>query len=557
MNKKVFLSIVAATMLATTGANASDIVNIKSTTTVQSQQAFAKNEAIISFKKGTNIQSAIKTLQKVLGKFTYHEYSIVNAMHIKVPGKSFEKIKKLLEVLPFIKNVEKNYANQAFKSNDSYYSKLWAIENNGQDVNGKSGTKDADMDVDEAWKLEKGEHNVVVAVLDTGVDYTHNDLADNMWSGNANHGYDFAGDDDGNNDNNPMPDEPYDKKGHYHGTHVAGTIGAVGDNNLGVTGVVQNVQIMAVKVFRPKGYAYNSDILEGMDYVSQQIDNGVNIVAINASYGGGGGSNGDTMDQAIQKLGDKGVVFCAAAGNDGKNIDNHPSYPASYDATNIITVAASDQNDELASFSNYGKKTVEVAAPGTNILSTFPGNKYAYLQGTSMATPQVVGTVALLASLKPDSSVSDRIKAIVHSVDKKGSLTDKVSSKGRVNVNKAAITLDGGEIPNTPPVANDDSAETKYETKVTIDVLSNDSDADGDNLTIQAVSTPSHGNASIENGKVEYTPASGFSGTDSFTYTINDGNGATASATVTVTVKEKSSGGFLGGFLGRLFGGLL
>ena len=557
MNKKVFLSIVAATMLATTGANASDIVNIKSTATVQSQQAFAKNEAIISFKKDTNIQSAINTLQKVLGKFTYHEYSIVNAMHIKVPGKSFEKIKKLLEVLPFIKNVEKNYANQAFKSNDSYYSKLWAIENNGQDVNGKSGTKDADMDVDEAWKLEKGEHNVVVAVLDTGVDYTHNDLADNMWSGNTNHGYDFAGDDDGNNDNNPMPDEPYDKKGHYHGTHVAGTIGAVGDNNLGVTGVVQNVQIMAVKVFRPKGYAYNSDILEGMDYVSQQIDNGVNIVAINASYGGGGGSNGDTMDQAIQKLGDKGVVFCAAAGNDGKNIDNHPSYPASYDATNIITVAASDQNDELASFSNYGKKTVEVAAPGTNILSTFPGNKYAYLQGTSMATPQVVGTVALLASLKPDSSVSDRIKAIVHSVDKKGSLTDKVSSKGRVNVNKAAIALDGGEIPNTPPVANDDSAETKYETKVTIDVLSNDSDADGDSLTIQAVSTPSHGNASIENGKVEYTPASGFSGTDSFTYTINDGNGATASATVTVTVKEKSSGGFLGGFLGRLFGGLL
>ena len=557
MNKKVFLSLVAATMLATTGANASDIVNIKSTTTVQSQQDFAKNEAIISFKKGTNIQNAIKTLQKVLGSFTHHEYSIVNAMHIKVPGKSFEKIKKALEVLPFIKSVEKNYASQAFKSNDSYYSKLWAIENNGQDVNGKSGTKDADMDVDEAWKLEKGEHNVVVAVLDTGVDYTHNDLADNMWSGNANHGYDFAGDDDGNNDDNPMPDEPYDKKGHYHGTHVAGTIGAVGDNSLGVTGVVQNVQIMAVKVFRPKGYAYNSDILEGMDYVSQQIDNGVNVVAINASYGGGGGSNGDTMDQAIQKLGDKGVVFCAAAGNDGKNIDNHPSYPASYDATNIITVAASDQNDELASFSNYGKKTVEVAAPGTNILSTYPGNKYAYLQGTSMATPQVVGTVALLASLKPDSSVSDRIKAIEHSVDKKSSLTDKISSNGRVNVNKAAVALDNGEIPNTPPVANDDSAETKYETKVTIDVLSNDSDADGDSLTIQAVSTPSHGTASINNGAIDYTPDNNFTGTDNFTYTINDGNGATASATVTITVKEKSSGGFLGGLLGRLFGGLL
>ena len=558
MNKKILLSLVAATLLTTNGISASNIVNVKSRVLTHSQQLFAQNEAIISLKDGTNIQSAIKELQKVLGSFTHHEYSIVNAIHIKVPGKSFKQIKKLLELLPIVKSVEKNYASQAFKSNDSYYSKLWAIENNGQDVNGKSGTKDADMDIAEAWKLEKGEHDVVVAVLDTGVDYTHNDLADNMWSGNTNHGYDFAGDDDGNNDNNPMPDEPYDKNGHYHGTHVAGTIGAVGDNAEGVTGVVQNVQIMAVKIFRPKGYAYNSDILEGIDYVSKQIDNGVNIVAINASYGGGGGSKGDTMDKAIQKLGDKGVVFCAAAGNDGKNIDNNPSYPASYSATNIITIAASDQDDKLASFSNYGKKTVEVAAPGTNILSTYPDNKYAYLQGTSMATPQVAGTVALLASLKPDSSVSDRIDAIEHNVDKKSSLTNKVSSQGRVNVNKAASALDGDERENTPPVANDDSATTKYETKVTVDVLSNDSDADSDSLTIQAVSNPSHGSASIKNAQIEYTPANGFSGTDSFTYTINDGNGATASATVTITVKEKekSSGGFFGGLLGGLFGGL-
>jgi len=555
MNRKVFLSLITATLLATNSLNASNIVKVNDTTL--SEVSYAKSEAIISFKEGTNAQDAIKKLKALLGNFTYHQYSIINAMHIKVPNKSFESIKKLLETLPFIKSIEKNYANKSVGSNDTYYQKLWAIENNAQDVNGKSGTKDADMDVSEAWNLEKGEHDVVVAVLDTGVDYTHNDLADNMWSGNTNHGYDFAGDDDGNNDNNPMPDEPYDQKGHYHGTHVAGTIGAVGNNSEGVVGVVQNVQIMAVKVFRPKGYAYNSDILEGIDYVSQQVDNGVNIVAINASYGGGGGNNGDTMDQAIQKLGNKGVIFCAAAGNDGKNIDNNPTYPASYSASNIITVAASDQNDELASFSNYGKKTVEVAAPGTNILSTYPGNKYAYLQGTSMATPQVVGTVALLASLKPDSTVDERISAIEHNVDKKDSLTNKVSTNGRVNVNKAAISLDGGEIPNTPPVANDDTATTNYETKVTIDVLANDSDADGDNLTIKTTTTPSHGTVSINNGKVDYTPNNEFSGDDSFEYTISDTNGATATATVTITVKEKSSGGgFLGGFLGNLFGGL-
>ena len=541
MRKKVLLSLITATLLATNGANAFNLSGTKSATAAKSKAVFAKHEAIISFKKGTNMAYAIETLQRVLGSFTHHDYSLIDAMHIKVPGKSFEKIKKLLKVLPFIESVEKNYANRAFKSNDTYYSKLWAIENNGQKVNNTSGTKDADMDVAEAWQLEKGDHDVVVAVLDTGVDYTHNDLADNMWRGNAHHGYDFAGDDDGNNDNNPMPDKPYDKKGHYHGTHVAGTIGAVGDNSEGVSGVAQNVQIMAVKVFRPNGYGYNSDILEGLDYVSKQIDNGVNVVAINASYGGGGGSNGDSMDKAIAKLGEKGVVFCAAAGNDGKNIDNDPSYPASYDASNIITVAASDQNDKLASFSNYGKKTVEVAAPGTNILSTYPDNGYAYLQGTSMATPQVAGTVALLASANPSSSVDERIEAIEKSVDTKGDLTNKVSTNGRVNAYKAVKAISEESNPNTPPNANDDSATTEYESKVTIDVLANDSDADGDNLTIESLTNPKHGDAVIRSGKIDYTPESGFSGTDSFSYTISDGNGGKASATVTVTVKKSQN----------------
>ena len=542
MKKNIFLSLVTATLLTTNGAVALDLVNSKSVASVKGELSFAKNEAIVSFKKGTNMADAIEAFQKVLGSFTHHEYTLVNAMHIKVLGKSFQEIQNLLELLPMVESVEKNYENKAFKSNDNYYAKLWAIENSGQKVNNKSGTKDADMDIDKAWEIEKGNPNVVVAVLDTGVDYRHDDLADNMWSGNSNHGYDFAGDDNGNNDDNPMPDAPYNENGHYHGTHVAGTIGAVGDNGDGISGVVQNVQIMTVKVFRPKGYGYNSDILEGMDYVAEQVDNGVNVVAINASYGGGGGSNGDTMDKAIQNLGDKGVVFCAAAGNDGENIDRNPTYPASYDATNIITVAASDQDDKLAGFSNYGKKTVNVAAPGTNILSTYPENKYVYLQGTSMATPQVAGTVALLASVKPSSSVSERIKAIEENVDEKSSLTNKVSTNGRVNVYKAAKSLgDEDETPNTPPTAHDDSVTTKYETKVTIDVLSNDSDADGDALTLKSVAVPSHGTATIHNGKIDYTPKSGFSGTDTFTYTMKDENGATANAKVTVTVEEKQN----------------
>ena len=539
MKRSVLFSIITATLLSTQGASAFNFSNTQSNINIEEKAAFAPHEAIITFTNGTDIAQVIKSFQKLLGNFTHHEYSFINAMHIKVPGKSFEEIQRLVKMLPMVKSIEKNYINKAFKSNDTYYSKLWAIENNGQSVNNTSGIKDADMDVAEAWQLEKGEHNVVVAVLDTGVDYTHNDLADNMWNGNRYHGYDFAGDNDGNNDNNPMPDTPYDENGHFHGTHVAGIIGAVGDNSEGVSGVAQNVQIMAIKVFRPNGYGYNSDILEGLDYISKQIDNGVNIVAINASYGGGGGSNGDAMHKAIEKLGEKGVVFCAAAGNNGKNIDNDPIYPASYDASNIITVAASDQNDKLANFSNYGKRTVEVAAPGTNILSTYPDNGYAYMQGTSMATPQVTGTVALLASANPSASAEEIIEAIEKSVDAKNTLANKVSTNGRINAYKAVKAISEESKPNTPPDANNDSATTEYESKVTIDVLANDSDADGDNLTIKSLTNPKHGDAIIRNSKIEYTPNRGFSGKDSFQYTISDGNGGSATATVTVTVKEK------------------
>ena len=540
MKNRYLLSTIVASCLY---LNAGTIGNIVPPPSIsqdsnETSNMFAPHEAIIIFDKNSPASSMVKTIQNLFGSNLKHnEYNIVNGMHIIVPGKSFDEIKTMLSRIPGVKSVEYNYKKMAFKSNDTYYDKLWAIENTGQSVNNKSGTKDADMDVAEAWNIEKGSSDVVVAVLDTGVDYTHEDLTNNMWNGNAHHGKDFAGNDDGDNDDDPMPDTPYDEKGHYHGTHVAGIIGAEGDNNSGVSGVAQKVQIMAVKVFRPNGYGYSSDILEGLDYVSQQIDNGVNVVAINASYGGGGGKPGDSMDQAIQKLGDKGVVFCAAAGNDGKNIDDEPVYPASYSATNIITVAASDQDDKLASFSNYGKDTVEVAAPGTNILNTYPENKYAYLQGTSMATPNVTGTVALLASVNPSSSVDDRIKAIINNIDKKSDLTDKVSTDGRVNTYKAVKSLQDNE--NQDPKAKDDSATTEYETKVTIDVLTNDSDEDGDTLTIKSVSTPSHGKAEIVNGKIEYTPNKGYSGEDSFSYTINDGNGGEAKATVKVTVKEK------------------
>lgn len=359
----------------------------------------------------------------------------LGATHFKVPEKSAEELIALFngpDLSSYIECVSKNYIMTLVSTNDPYYDKLWAIENSGQEVNYKEGVPDADMDINEAWDISDGDENIIVAILDTGVDYTHSDLSDNMWRGLAKHGLDFAANDNGDNDDDPMPDEPYNENGHYHGTHVAGIIGAVGNNSIGISGVAQNVQIMALKVFRPNGYGYSSDIMEALDYVSQRVDAGDNIVAINASYGGGG-TQGDSTSRAIESLGDKGVVFCAAAGNSSLNIDNDPVYPASYDAPNIIAIAASDQDDNLASFSNYGKNSVDIAAPGTNILSTYPENRYAYLQGTSMATPNIVGSIVLLAAQNPNASAVELKNKLLDGVDVKPIFTDKTVTDGRVN----------------------------------------------------------------------------------------------------------------------------
>ena len=544
MNKKSFsLSVIVSILIGTSNLIGGDILDLTKKEVVKTEIKQGKNEVIIVFKEGAKIPSYFF---KIVSKFTHQQFNLANAMYIKSSTMSTSRLIKFfsrLKFASFIKSVEPNFAYKPFRTSDSYYDKLWAIENNGQKVNGTKGTKDADMDIAEAWTKEKGSLDIIVAVLDTGIDYTHVDLSNNMYSKLPNHGYDFAGDNDGNNDDDPMPDKPYDKNGHYHGTHVAGIIGAVGDNSEGVSGVNQNIQLMALKIFRPNGYGYSNDILEALDYISKRIDNGDNIVAVNASYGGGG-SQDDAINRAIKKLGQKGVVFCAAAGNDSKNIDNDPLYPASYNANNIIAVAASDQNDKLATFSNYGKKSVDVAAPGTNILSTYPENKYAYMQGTSMATPYVTGMVALIKAHNPDISVDEMVELIKNSVDKKSALSNKVASNGRVNVN-SAISKDnsggdnsgGNKDKNHAPIAKDDSISTNEDKSVKIDVLANDRDSDGDTLTIASFTAPAHGSVTKKNQTLLYTPDKNYNGNDSFNYTISDGKGGKSSAKVNIKIK--------------------
>ncbi|WP_294953973.1 S8 family peptidase, partial [Sulfurovum sp.] len=424
--------------------------------TPASMAEYAPGEVLVHFKNRSQVNSTntIDLIRNLLGQnqFIQKSFARFSAMFIKSGIYSTEDLINILSQMDSVESVSPNYIRHlTVVPNDPYYTNgtLWAMNNTGQN----GGTPDADIDAKEAWGLQTGSHSVVVAVVDTGVDYTHPDLAANMWDGSAygapHHGWDFASDADGNDDNDPKPESGNDHL--LHGTHVAGTIGAVADNDLGVVGVSQQVSIMAVKVFRPDGYGYDSDILQGMNFIADKIDQGVNVVAVNASYGGGGYSS--TMKDAIENLGNKGVVFCAAAGNSGSDNDSNSFYPANYNLDNIIAVAATDRNDALADFSDYGETTVDIAAPGVAITSTVPGNSYATWNGTSMATPHVAGAVALLAANDPDTSVSYRVNTLLSTVDVIPSLDGKVATGGRLNINNALIAdnENGGGTPSPTP----------------------------------------------------------------------------------------------------------
>jgi len=320
-------------------------------------------------------------------------------------------------------------------------SSLWGLHNTGQ----SGGTVDADIDAPEAWDLATGSRDVVVAVIDTGVDHYHPDLAANMWTnpGEVNgdgvdndgngyvddiHGWDFY-----NNDNNPMD-------GHNHGTHVAGTIGATGDNSQGVVGVNWEVSIMALKFLNDEGEGTTADAISAIDYAAKmRRDYGVNVVATNNSWGGGGYST--ALRDAIEAAGREGILFIAAAGNDSVNTDVVAHYPSNYDSEYIISVAATTRNDGLASFSNYGSATVDLAAPGRSIYSSMAGGGYGRFSGTSMATPHVTGVVALLASLGPGASAGEIKAAILSGTDPVLSLSGKSVTGGRLNAHGALVAM--------------------------------------------------------------------------------------------------------------------
>ncbi|MGB2912107.1 MAG: S8 family serine peptidase, partial [Pyrinomonadaceae bacterium] len=313
--------------------------------------------------------------------------------------------------------------------NDPLFGDQWALNNLGQD----GGTKRADIDALEAWSKTKGSDEVVVAVLDSGVDFTHVDLKGNMWTRPANvpaYADDELGtfnDMNGYNGTDKIAD-PMDDNG--HGTHCAGIIGAEGDNGEGITGINQKVKIMPLKFLGRGGMGTTEDAIEAINYAIDRKKNGVNIRIISASWGST--SKSKALEDTIRAAGDAGILFIAAAGNDGSNNDSRPHYPSNYDLPNVISVAALDRNDRLAGFSNFGVKTVHIAAPGKDILSTWLGGAYREASGTSMATPYVSGVAALIIAAEPKISMEKLRERLLSTADKIDTLDGKVATGGRI-----------------------------------------------------------------------------------------------------------------------------
>jgi thermitase len=318
--------------------------------------------------------------------------------------------------------------------NDPQFDEQWALNNDGRN-GGKAG---ADLNALDAWSKTKGSNEVVVAVLDTGVDYNHLDLVTNMWvrPDNVPQYADSelgAYNDLQGFDANANVADPMDDNG--HGTHCSGIIGAEGNNNEGIAGINWNVQIMPLKFLGRGGFGSTKDAIEAINYAIDRKQKGVNLRVISASWGST--ANSKALEDAIRAAGENGILFVAAAGNSSTDNDRRPHYPSNYDLPNVISVAALDRTDALASFSNFGAKTVHAAAPGREIVSTWLGNAYREASGTSMATPYVSGIAALIIANEPNISLEKLRDRILKSVDKIDALNGKTASGGRINAAKA------------------------------------------------------------------------------------------------------------------------
>jgi subtilisin family serine protease len=360
-----------------------------------------------------------------------------------------------LAVLPGYRFAEPDMIyDLALSPNDPRYTsgELWGMHNTGQN----GGVADIDIDAPEAWDLTTGSSSVVIGNIDSGIHWAHPDLAANIWSNPG----EIAGngiDDDGNgyiddirgwdfwsNDNDPT-----DPNG--HGTHTAGTIGAVGNNSVGVVGVAWNVRLIGLKVGDAGPSISVAGATAALNYVADLKQRGINVRATNNSWGGGGYSQ--SLLNAINLNNTRGIMFLAAAGNAGANNDVSPNYPSNYDVQNVIAVANITRTGARNSTSSYGATTVDLGAPGTDTLSTLPGTSYGSASGTSMATPHVTGTVALMVAARPNATIAEIRSALLSTTDPTASMAGITVTGGRLNAFKAVQAIMTDVIPPDPPSA--------------------------------------------------------------------------------------------------------
>ncbi len=421
---------------------------------------YVPGEVLVKYKKGSiNLETSAGRMKaknfgdaKSLSIEEHLQKENVSVLKITDAQTVEDKITELKND-PNIEYAEPNYTREisTISSNDTDKALLWGLDNTGQTINGDwgniTGTADADVDAPEAWAINEGTNaDVIVAVIDIGVLYTHPDLINNMWDGTncksntgativggCLHGFDYQS---STSDNNPLPSN----NSNYHGTHVAGIIGAVKDNNQGVIGIAPHAKIMAIRF----ALTVSSEV-KAIDFA---IQNGAKI--INASFGGGGFSQAEY--DAISRFRDAGGLFFAAAGNDGTSNDISHFYPSDYDLDNIISVAATDQNDAITSFSDFGATSVDVGAPGENILSTMIVENthassvltptYDYLSGTSMATPMTAGLAALIWGYKNNLTAAQVKNLILNDGDVNTDLNGVTVSGKRINAQRSLFGAD-------------------------------------------------------------------------------------------------------------------
>jgi len=490
---------------------------------------FDPYSVLVRFVEGSTPEQRGAAIASV-GGTPLKSYDLVpGLMHIEIAGSVEDAIARLSQS-KFVAYAEPDFVVKSDAvPNDPNFGLLWGMQNTGQTVNADPGIAGADARATGAWDIGTGSAGFVVAIIDSGTLLTHPDLAANIWTNPG----EIAGngvDDDANGyiddvngwDFFSIDNDPNDGG---HGTHTAGTVGAVGNNGIGVAGVAWSCKLMALRFIGPTG-GFISDAILAVQYATRKA-----VKVSNNSWGGGGFSQG--LFDAIAASRTVGHVFVASAGNSGQSSDTIPAYPAAYNLDNIISVAATDNNDARASFSNYGPVSVDLGAPGVNILSTY-GTGYAYLNGTSMAGPHVAGVAALVYIRNPTWTYTQVKNQILSTARPIAGLAGLCVTGGVVNAAAAlgAITPP----PNTPPVVTitAPAAGASFATGVAITFTGTATDTQDGNRTGSLVwSSSLQGQIGVGG---TFTVSNLVAGSHTITARATDSGGLAGTATRTITL---------------------